>query len=756
MHACVHICLGDILNAMWKAREKNCCIKVRYGKILFCGANGAGKTNFLNLLLDEEFSSAYVSTEVVKPQQTTIAMKVQASKYNKDNELIFKKLNIDDEIFELMKYLPKEYTSTLDQQDNTSCNQKRTLPNNQKSNQQSANEENTKSTDEKVTQYQTPTFAEEFMIGNLASGNFTSEVHKVHQHDKVWDILTFMDTGGQPQYISMLPAVNSFSMITFIVHKMTGGRKSLDDKFMVQHGNKEGKPSFTPYEHECTYYQLIKTLMSYASVNYCSDKLFLSEFKFTYGHTHGRSISFIGTHSEDVSETDINEIDEALINIVKNSNSKNITLNLNETYNYLVPIDNKTQSKRSSLTDINGKILKSPSDTEEQNTKRYTNPSKICTYIYELMKKQDTYDVPIQWLLLELEIRKVCESKQCSFITCDDVLKIGREKRLGNDNFIKTGLRFHHLFGVLLYFEEVKGMSELVITDHQWLFEKLSEIVKYSFKADITSEYQYLCKGIFEKSMLSELNIDKDFEKSGIDTKFINPTSALLELLQHLLIIVRLNEDDSKYFMPSLLQSCNLTDQTNIPGEKKIMGLTGDPEALLIQFESDDATSSFPRGVLCFLVVQLIRSTNWNLYTKNVHHNLLTFFKVNDGYYVTLIDKIFFLEVYVTHESTDMAPIHFEVFETIKIALSVIKKRLSIKVILKYGFLCKMCEDTKEVHMTYLPENNYNCLSENNCNYCYCADEKATKLNSSHKVWLPPSAMVSACIYTQITAFHAS
>ena len=42
------------------------------------------------------------------------------------------------------------------------------------------------------------------------------------------DILTFMDTGGQPQFISMLPAVNSFAMITFIIHKMKkGGKNSL-------------------------------------------------------------------------------------------------------------------------------------------------------------------------------------------------------------------------------------------------------------------------------------------------------------------------------------------------------------------------------------------------------------------------------------------------------------------------------------------------------------------------------------------------
>ena len=642
---------------MWKAREDGYSIKVRYGKVLFCGANGAGKTNFSNLLLEEEFNPKHVSTEVVKPQQATVAIKAQIPKCDKDGDVIFKKMNIDDEIQQLMSYLPKKCTKPHSQQDATSYNTKDMLSDNQKNTsvqrkhtvfkivkpirqlfKKSKNEENIREyielmeynvndntgAEEKITQYQKNyTFAEDIMSQKLVS---TSASSVAQLPDKVWDILTFMDTGGQPQYISMLPAVNSFAMITFIVHKMTGGRKSLDDKFMVQHGNKKGEHSFTPYEHECTYLQLIKTLMSYASVKFFPDNSFLNEVKISSDQTHSRSISFIGTHSKNISENDMMEMDKVLIDIIENSNSENIKIKLSEVYKYLVPIDNKEQNK--SLSEKN-KINKS-ADNEEHDAKKYTNPSKIRNYIYEWIKKQDIYTVPIQWLLLELEIRKHCESKKCSFITCEDVLRIGREKSLGDDNFIKTGIRFHHLFGVLLYFEEVEGMHEIVITNHQWLFDKLSEIVQYSFEPDIKVDEDDLSKGIFKESMLSELNIDEDFINSDIHIKSVNPTKAFLELLQHLLIIACLNEDSTKYFMPSLLKSSNSIDQQrNIPGKSNFITLTKDPQSLLIQFESDDATNSFPRGFLCFLVVQLIHSTNWELYKRNVYNNILTFFKVN-------------------------------------------------------------------------------------------------------------------------------
>ena len=716
---------------MWKARKDGCSIKVRYGKILFCGANGAGKTNFSNLLLEAEFNPIHVSTEVAKPQQTTVAMKAQVSKGDKDGDVIFKKMNIDDEIQQLMSYLPKKYTIPSSQQQGKFKKSIKSIQQPLKSITKSKPKER-------------HTVAEDIMGHKIVNKASTSESHVAELPDKVWDILTFMDTGGQPQYISMLPAINSFAMITFIVHKMTGGRKSLDDKFTVRHGDNEGNDSFTPYEHECTYLQLIKTLMSYASVNFFPDDSFLNDFKICCNKTQSRSISFIGTHSKNVSENDIAEIDEALADIVKNLNPKNnIMVKLNKMHSYLAPVDNKEQNKGSSERDDTNKFFKSVDNKDD--SKKYTNLSRIRGYIYECMANQDVYAVPIQWLLLELEIRKECESRKCSLITCGDVLQIGREKSLGDDNFIKTGLRFHHIFGVLLYFEEVEGMHELVITNHRWLFEKLSEIVKYSFEPSITEDEDDLSIGIFKESMLNKLNIDEDFKNSGINTECLNPKMAFLELLQHLLIIAQLNEDDTKYFMPSLLKSSNISyHQKCIPGKSNFIKLTNDPESLLIQIESVGATSSFPRGFLCFLVVQLIYSTNWELYRDNVYNNILTFYKVNGGYYVTLIDKIFFLEITVTHafNNIDVAPIHHEVFKIIKTAISDVRLRLNIEIKLKYGFMCKMCQNTEEAHMTYSLETDNDCY--------HCAGQKLTRLEMSHKIWLLAPAEVSiiynACI----------
>ena len=99
----------EIQKTMLKARDAKYSVPIRYGKVLFCGAAAAGKSNFLNLLMKEEFQQLHISTEVLKPQQVTIAMKAVIS--SNDDEVEFQRMQIDDEILQLESYLPKKYNA---------------------------------------------------------------------------------------------------------------------------------------------------------------------------------------------------------------------------------------------------------------------------------------------------------------------------------------------------------------------------------------------------------------------------------------------------------------------------------------------------------------------------------------------------------------------------------------------------------------------------------------------------------------------
>ena len=342
----------------------------------------------------------------------------------------------------------------------------------------------------------------------------------------------------------------------------------------------------------------------------------------------------------------------------------------------------------------------------------------------------------------------MCQEKHSNLIAYSKVLKLAKRKKLdyngefgdditiAGDQFIKQGLRFHHSFGVLLHFEEVEGMQQLVITNHQWLFDKLSRIVEYSFSCDTQEETRDLRNGIFKRALFGKdcLDISKDFEDSQIDTKIIDPINAFLKLLEHLRIAAPLNETADKYFMPCLLQSCDLNDIKEKIPEYKGKNI----EPLLIQFKSiDNKTYALPRGIFCFLVVELMVSMKWELYGR-AYVNLLTLFKKDTAHYITLVDRIFCLEVHVAYKES--SNIHSEVLTAVKNSLQLISKKLKIPDNLCYGFMCS-CQLNEEMHVSYLREENDK--------YCWCAENSSTELTDVHTIWLKEYKV--SCIYFKLS-----
>ena len=735
---------------MLKARDAKCSVPIRYGKVLFCGAAAAGKSNFLHLLMKEDFQELHISTEVLKPQQVTIAMKAVIS--SSEGEVEFTKLNIDEEILQLESYLPQpdniSITSSSDDELDSNTDKEILLqsPLLQLEDIPSADNLQTRNTalDGALLQQSSPEPLSPYLEDNssrkLTFANVKTGVKRLELKgpEKVWDIVTFMDTGGQPQFISMLPAVNSFAMITFIIHKMkTGGQNSLNEIVEVQYGNEKGEVSHKLHPHKYTHLQLIETLFSYASNILKPDTTFLDKVKTeSKKFEKTRSIVLTGTHSGDdqLSENDIKAIDEELTKTVQKSSIDYIKPKLNKTYEFLVPVDNKKQGKTSEL------------QVTTEDTKRYTNPSDIRRYIHQFLNYQDTIHVPIKWLLLELEIRKVCQQKNCNLISYDNVWKLAEERKLtyngefGDDanvdgeQFIKQGLRFHHSFGVLLYFEDVEGMQKLVITNHQWLFNKLSKIVEYSFTCDTLEEMKDLKNGIFRKALLDsdKLDIANDFKDSQIDIKSVDPINAFLKLLEYLRIAAPSNESAVKYFMPCLLDSCEITDLKDKVPEYK----ANDREPLLIQFKStDDKTYSFPRGAFCFLVVELMVSNKWEP-CEQAYVNLITLFKKDTADHVTLKDRIFCLEVHVTYDKDNN--IHDEVRIIIDKALQTVGKKLKIDCNLCHGFTCP-CKRIEKMHISY--------LTIDITKHCWCKKNSVTKLTDLHRVWLKTYFKVWMCVF---------
>ena len=92
-----------MIDFMIEARKRNKTIKVRYGRVLFSGSSGVGKTSFCKLLMKKDRSEQHISTKFIAPEQVVAAVKVDV--HSQDDCVEFYELNIENEILKLQSLL---------------------------------------------------------------------------------------------------------------------------------------------------------------------------------------------------------------------------------------------------------------------------------------------------------------------------------------------------------------------------------------------------------------------------------------------------------------------------------------------------------------------------------------------------------------------------------------------------------------------------------------------------------------------------
>ena len=684
---------------MIEARKNNKTIKVRYGRVLFSGSSGAGKTSFYRLLMNRERFKQYISTGLAESEQVIAVVKV--GMHGDDDHVELYELDIETEISKLQSML------------NTLASDK--LNRVKISVAPKANSEEPK------------LCSVEKQIVREASSHDTQKtklISKTGAKDKIMNVFTFMDTGGQPQFISMIPAVNSSAMVTFVVHNVV---YSLEDNVTVTHGNSKGNPTFKPYTIGCTNSELIKSLISFSNNSMLRKKPFLEEMCENATKKNISYLSFIGSHIDEAltknSEETIHKIDDSLGAMI-DASVKYVWTKIHPNYKYLIPVNS----------------LASEGDNKYGT---YDSVEKIRRKLYDKILEQEIYDVPIVWLLLELQIRKKCEKQ--SFITYPEIVKLCEEHNLiEKEDDIKNGLRFFHLFGVLLYFDEVSQLCDYVFTDHQWLFNNLTEIVYQSYmnydQDDISVVRDFEQKGFFTESVLVKCNLKLKHHTESSENIEIDFKEGFIELLKYLRIIAPLTQEGKGviYFMPSLLRTCNFgSNQHNIPHEymPENTVICDKAEPLLIQFKLEkniNGNGSFPRGAFGCLVVELLQDTStWDLHwlpnKKRVFENLVTLLYQNCQY-VTLIDRIFYLEVKILQrKGNDSNSMDFhKIGQTLDIALKQIGSKLNFeRFVLTYNFICYDCLSIGE--HGFLEETSQDTLT------CYYKHMK--RKTDKHAIW---------------------
>ena len=510
--------------------------------------------------------------------------------------------------------------------------------------------------------------------------------------------ITVIDSGGQPEYVHMLPAINNSPTINFVVLDMT---KNLDDPVIVQYKSKYNK-NFTDYSLHYSNLDMIGLLMS-LTTDSLEQPTKQTPTKSRVSIPTKSYIGFVGTHKDKLEKENCKEkiaaLNDRLASIVEERECKFAVLPAEN--GVLFPVDNTTAGD---------------SDSEDHVVKMLRH--RIENFM-DKMKKSGSVDsqLPITWMILELELQDMHQSKGTKYITCEEYKRIAIEKASMVPEEVEESLQHFDFLGVLLHFKEVQGLCDYVVINHQWLFDSLAMIMHLS-PNDIEFQDHHFKKQFKENRLLakSELCIINWIGELSPEYFF--------NLLIYLKVIatVTLNELEY-YYMPCVLRS-------TMQYIDKHIFLHSAP--LLVQFSS----GFLPRGFFCSLVVHLLQNlpTGWDHQLHNTEHfsNVITF-QLPDKSFLRLHDKTSYLEVQIRHYEGDLCISYCsQVFPVLSQYFIDICSKLKFNhEKLRYGFLCHDGR-TNDDHIAIINPFKFPLPSELKC--CRKCPHP-TKLGKLHKVW---------------------
>jgi len=691
-----------------KAKRKKRTIQVRFLKIVLTGSGAAGKTSFSNLLMRKKFVAEHHSTNVAHASHAVSVNKAVMQTSSVKDEVMWIPLDFDLQInylrsvlFSSLKPVPKinenkleapsTYTSTYIQCDETKTEAQLAASRRSFSSTNLMKRWFTKLTvNDSIKGKHLLVFDNmlESRLKDENSGNSSDSEVLVYQPNEVLDVITLLDTGGQPEYIHLLPTINIYHTVNFIVHDLS---KKLEEQVLVKY-SQHNKQTFRPYPLPYSNIDMIKLLMSAVNdtVEHPSHNPKLVSIPGTDKNSY---LCLVGTHADKAKDS-ITATASQLTTMVGSMEKCKAKVWQNTDGCVLFAVDNTTAGKANEdpmANIIRGKIEK-------------------------LIKEKDIYDVPITWMMFELEIHKFCSNENRFYASFQECLALAKSSGLiQKEENVKSALKYYHLLGILLYYEEVQGLCNYIITDHQWFFDRLSNIVCLTFQ-DGTNDHhaaeRFKNQGLLSKELFQHVNWNDEIKKE-----------YFLSLLIHLKIVapVHITEDDKEeYFLPFILPP--YASQQKYDHLCNYGCIQGEP--LLIRFHS----GLLPRGVFCCLVVELLQNTppGWHPHISQGHtfRDLLAL-SLPNAYSLCLFDHISYLEVQIRHKKENFHSVHHKVFDRIVNALDKVCDQLTFDhKRVQYGFLCKLCSKSSEDHIAVIP------ILSSPLHFAECS------LNSTHHVEL--------------------
>ena len=382
-----------------------------------------------------------------------------------------------------------------------------------------------------------------------------------------------IDSGGQPSFVSLVPAFVRGSTVNIVVSKYN---RRINDKLQYEYV-KDDQHLRKPTELEHTQLESVEELVrTLSSFKHSEESIFQksSEPKFL----------LIGTHAD----KHLSLVDET-----GSGKNKRLKKSLGELKSMCIEVSPDGDI----LLPINTRVKKG----------RSKKASSLRQMIIKACSNADV-DIPTRWYLFELEVSGKAKKEGRSVLGLAECVSIGKILRMTKED-VNAALMFLDDAALCMFFKE--ATPHLVFTDPQIILSEVTEILNlgiidllmissfYPFLSDYMVSVRRLREqGLFSRELVDVLCSEYRVNVAG---KCVYTVDDFLAILKHLLIVSLVHIDDEElFFIPTILPS----------NKKTSSGLDGELPPLVLLCR----TKVIPLGLFAALVVALLYNPLFTLH----------------------------------------------------------------------------------------------------------------------------------------------
>ena len=386
------------------------------------------------------------------------------------------------------------------------------------------------------------------------------------------------DTGGQPEFLRLLPVILSKPAFYFVFFSLA---QCLDQAYAVQF-TKDGETQKL-YQSTQTIKEVLSQLLSSLHIHTDDEK---------YSKVKSRALLF-GTNA-DRPYKDINEINDELKEILP-SDSTYVSSVESKFKNVFIPVNNM-------------------SGTEDEII-------SIRQYFEELVNDIEPVNIPVRWLIFHLLLRKrFKDAKVCSLEDCE---------RLAN----KCSIAKHHVKGIITYIHQHLGTilyyskvdQNVIICVPDVLLKIISRLIFVSVTESAEDKSTH---GEIHEDFINSLMRDKE-TYGMLDSQYV------IKVMKHFQLMTQLTDKDE------ISSDCNIKDSAPLffpgvlrPDYNNNMAPSDHDirTTLLISFGNDEMPPHLFQNLIVALRAQgmeLESRLMWTLSHDHSHYSDHIYFKVS-------------------------------------------------------------------------------------------------------------------------------